>query len=781
MVWKIYCVRLDMGKHSLKFRSIGFCVSLLLLGHLSYLSAAARNGAACVGARQDYQVALQSYYDGLFDPAMAGVQAYLQKCPAGENVPQAHYLLAQILYQQQNFLAALHHATQALSRTLPANLVPHALLLAARSSRQLGQIEQAGLYLQRVVDTTTSPSLQAHAFYWLGEFASQQQRYADARAYYRRAIAAQGDGDYAAYAQYALGWTNRQLGDAPAALAAFTAFLVLAPNHENAPQARFARAVLLRQTGQPAAAKAAFAKLADQAPAELLDEVRFWWAETAYQLGAYREAAMLYQRLVTMHPHSPRMGAGFYGWGWAEVRQQHCAAARQPWETLLQRMPSFSRASEIHYQLGLCYIELKLPGLARQHLQAAIEAPSNPTRQHDAILKLAALAFNDKRYAEAVGYYGSALISSSAEERAQLYYLLGESYAALGQYTPAIEQWQRVLAAPEHETLQSRALYRIGQAYIEQKAWQQAIAVLRQLWDKAPTVTRRAALAAYLINAYREIGQCSEALPFYDALIQVSTESQQSLLAIRAKATCLYESKRYRQVVQFLAPRITSEIDASTDPVPVYLLAQAYLQLQQDEAALAPLSLLRKQFPAHPLSTAAAPQLARTLEGLGRRQEAIAVWRVFLLRHEPLQDAQQVAALRLHIGRLALREGLLTDALDILAPVRGASVTALAVEALFWSGEVYLKQQRWELALQVYQELVDTYPDAAHWHALASFRMGVIYEHQQDWERALQVYQELQATTTDHDVRANVEQRIAAIEAGRVVQPLPPSPSSSDG
>lgn len=771
-----------MENHNLTFRPIGLCVCLLLLVHPGCRSAvAAPQAAACFAARQDYQVALQSYHDGLFEPAMAGVQAYLQKCPAGENVPQAHYLLAQIVYQQQNFLAALHHVTEALSRPLSATLVPHALLLAAQSCRQLGRIEQARLYLQRVVDSTPSPALRAPAFYWLGELAARQQRYADARIYYRRALAAQDSGDYAAYAQYALGWTNRQLGDAPAALAAFTAFLALAPHHQNAPQARFARAVLLRQTGQLAAAKAAFAKLADQAPAQLLDEVRFWWAETAYQLGAYGEAATLYRRLITLHPHSPRVGASFYGWGWAEVRQQHCAAARQPWETLLRQMPGFSRAAEIHYQLGVCYIELELPDLARRHLQAAIAAPANPAQRHDAILKLASLAFNDKRYAEAVGYYGSALVSSSDEERGQLYYLMGESYAALGRYTPAIAQWERVLAAPAARALQSRALYRMGQVYMEQKAWPQAIAVLRRLWDEAPTFTRRAALAAYLIDAYRALGQCPAALPFYDALIQLSTTPPQSLSAIRAKATCLYESKRYREVVQLLAPRLPAAVDAAADPMPVYLLAQAYLQLQQDEAALAPLLLLRQQFPDHPLTTAAVPQLAKALERLGRRKEAVAVWQV-VLRQQPLQNAQQVAALRLHIGRLALRAGLLADALDVLAPVRGGGVTALAAEALFWSGEVYLQQERWELALQLYQELVDTYPDAAYWHALASFRMGIIYEHQQDWEHALQVYQALRATTTEQDLRTNVEQRIAAIETGRVV-PLPPPPplSSSDG
>lgn len=770
-----------MKKHSLQCLPIGFCVVLLLVGWpgCSFV-VAAQDEAACFAARQDYQVALQSYQDGLLDPAIAAVKTYLRQCPTGENAPQAHYLLAEILSQRENFLAALHHVTQALSHSLPSNLVPHALLLAAQSHRHLGQTEQAKLYLQRVVDAGASPPIRAHALYWLGEFASQQQQHADALLYYRRVIEAQDRGEYTAYAQYALGWTHRQLGDAPAALEAFAAFLALAPAHEYAFQARFAHAILLRQTGQLVAAKAAFASLADQAAVDHLDEVLFWWAETAYQLGAFDEAAVVYQRLVRTHPQSVRVAASLYGWGWAEVRQQDCAAARQPWETLLLQIPGFAQASEVYYQLGVCYVELTLHDLARQHLQVVVEAPSNPAQRHDAILKLARLAFRDLRYAEAVGYYGSALISSPDEERGRLYYVLGESYAALGKYTPAIEQWQQVLASPEHNALQSRALYRIGQAYIEQKAWPQAIPVLRQLWEKAPEFPSRSAVAAYLINAYREIGQCVEALPFYDALIHEATEPQQSLLAIRAKATCLYESKRYADVVQFLASGITAESAAAVDPIPVYLLSQAYLEMQQDEAALVPLSILRKHFPAHPLTRAATPKLAKTLEALGRGKEAFDVWREFL-RDEPSRNSQEVAALRLHIGRLGWREGLLAETLDVLAPVRGAGIMPFAVEALFWSGEVYLKRQQWELAMQVYQELMDTYPDEVRWHALASFRMGVIYEQQQDWERALRIYRALQSTTTDGDVRANVQRRITAIEAGRVDPPPLPSFSSSDG
>ncbi|MCZ6876282.1 MAG: tetratricopeptide repeat protein [bacterium] len=772
-----------MENHRLKFCTIVFCTAVIALGRPGFSAGVeAQNGPVCIVAQQDYQVALQSYKDSLFDPAIAGFEGYLQKCPGGKNTPQAHYFLADILYKQESFLRALRHVAQSLALPLASDLLPYALLLAAQSSRQLGQIEQAEIYLKLILDATESAQLQSLAFYWLGELASQQQRYTDALVYYRRAVDVQPNNDYAVYAQYALGWTYRRLGDVPAALNAFSAFLALSPRHEQANQARFVRATLLREAGQLEAARTAFAKLADEAPDEMLDEVRFWWAEIAYQLEAYGEAAMLYQRLIVLHPHSARIEASLYGWGWAEIQQNHCASAHQPWETLLQQAPRFPRSIEIHYQLGACYGQLGLHKLARKHLLEVVGSPSKSVQHHDATLKLASLAFQNKRYTEAIRYYSMALVSSQNEARGQLYYLLGESYAALGKQRAAIEQWQQVLADAAQASLRAGALYRIGQIHIEQKTWHQAISVLRQLWDEAPNFADRSAVAAYLVKAYQGIGQCADAFPYYDAMVATSTKPQRSLSVISAKAMCLYESKRYQEVMRLLAPQMMSEVDGFPDPLMLYVLGQTYLHLQQDDAAVTPLSLLQQSFPQHTLTKAAEPLLAKALERLDRRKEALAVWQVFLQR-EPLEDWQKAAKLRLHIGRLALQEGLWAEALDVFAPVREAALPSLALEALFWSAEVYLKQQQWELALQVYQRLVDTYSDsdARHWRTLAKFRIGVIYEHQQDWEGALRIYRALQSTTTDREVRTNVQQRIAAIQAGRVDQPQPSPLPSSDG
>jgi tetratricopeptide (TPR) repeat protein len=213
----------------------------------------------------------------------------------------------------------------------------------------------------------------------------------------------------------------------------------------------------------------------------------------------------------------------------------------------------------------------------------------------------------------------------------------------------------------------------------------------------------------------------------------------------------------------------------------LYTLGQAYMQLQQFHEALEPFARLQQHFPGSPLVTAMAPRFAFALEQENRRAEALAVWQAYF-QHGTIADETERQRLQLHVGRLALQQGQWDVALAFLAPARSAPMPAMAAESLFWSGEVYLQQQQWELAQQIYQELLDRYRAESHWTALAHLRLGTLYEKQQEWEQALQAYQASLATTTDAEVAASARRRIAAIAAGRVTpHKAPAAPSGSEG
>jgi tetratricopeptide (TPR) repeat protein len=218
---------------------------------------------------------------------------------------------------------------------------------------------------------------------------------------------------------------------------------------------------------------------------------------------------------------------------------------------------------------------------------------------------------------------------------------------------------------------------------------------------------------------------------------------------------------------------LTPEWLATVGPEVLYTLGQAYQQLQQSAAALPVFTALYERFPNASLTMAALPAFAVGLEQAGQRLAALPIWQAYLAGSSDL-PADERLRLQLHAGRLAVQEGQLAVALALLAPVRGTTSPPLAAEALFWSGEAYFLQQQWEEALQAYQDVLDTQQAEKQWSTLAHLRMGTIYEHQHEWDRALQTYQHLLTTATDGEVLSTVQQRIAAIEAGRTFKPPAP-------
>jgi tetratricopeptide (TPR) repeat protein len=761
---------------------LGLVNTLITLLWLVGLPSQGRGAAQtdCQEALQDYRVALKSYEDGLFDPALASFETYLRRCPGGEYTTQTHYLLGTIYYQRQRFPEALQHVLQVLSGTTNTNLHPSAALIAGQAHFQLGQPEKARAYLQRATTAGVPAEVRQAAWYWLGEIALQQQRYDEAWAHYERLLGEHRTGSYAIQAYYSLGWLARQRGDAPAALDAFTEFLKLAPHHEFAPQVRFIRAELLRETARLPEAAEAFKQLAQNPSAPLRDEALFWWAETVNQQGRYDEARTLYQRLVTEYPHSARLSASLYGWGWTAIQQHQCATAVPPWERLLQQDPAFPQALTIHYQLGVCSIHLEQPARAREHLQQVIEAGEATPYFYDALGRLAAIAFAQREYADAIRYYTRLLPLARQEEVARVHYLLGEAYAALGKPDGALAHWQQASAGHQPTALQAQALYRISSAYVRQQAWEKALPVLQQLWENFPAFPERAALALQLAQAYSATQRCAEALTVYDALIDTTAARGEQRLARTAKAFCLFELGRYAEVTQTLSPLLSAYPSVPVEARELYVFGQAHMQLRQYDEALGAFTLLQQHFPTDALTVAAEPSLAFLLERAGRHGDALAVWRTYLRRDQG-GSQENLPQFQLHAGRLAFKEGHFPEALDYLAPVRETPAGALAAEALFWSAEVYFQQQQWDLAHQVYQELLDRHMAEQQWSALARLRLGMIYEQQQEWDRALHAYRLLLTVTTDAEVMAHARQRIAAIEAGRVHRLQVPSTRLSDG
>lgn len=756
---------------------------LLLSGPQSPVHAQAQDPTAgCQLALKDYRVALQSYQDGLFDPAFAGFESYILHCPLGPYVGQAHYLLAEMLAAQTQCGKALPHIKEALSQSLAPALRPHVLFLGTRCALQLKRQALARTYLLDTVVTEAPSEIKAPAFYWLGELAFQQKDDDNAQRNYEWALQEAPRGPYAAHAHYSLGFIAQRRGDIPAALRAFDAFIDLAPTHRLADRVRFTRADLLRQHGQLQQSMAAFQTLSTTLVGGMQEESLFRWAELAYELKRYDEAQTAYRQLIETFPQSQRLSASLYGLGWIALKQSQCDAATTPWERFITLQPNDitpAQVREVHYHLGICYIELGDHQRAQQHFRQVATTGEDSMEQREAVIKLAALAYQANDYDEAISFYTRALTTAEADRAPHFHFLLGESYQAIGERDQAVTHWQQVLTGSPDLPFYPQALDRLGRAAIARRDWEQAIPMLRRLWDDFPNFPQRSTVALGLAQSYGQSNQCEAALPFY-TFLAASTQYGTALKELRhSHAACLFSLARYPEVVALLAPLLAPDHTGPVEPSLLYSLGQAYMELEQFEGAIPPFTRLQTEFPEHPFSQSMLPRLAYAFEQTGQPEEALVAWQSHMQQAIRIDETDRLR-LQLHMGRLALQARRFDDALTLLPETHEMPVAELAAETSFWRAEVHYEQQQWDVAKHQYTELLE-HDEASHWGMAARLRLGAVYEQQQEWDLALDAYRKLRDTATDAEIIANAERRIAAIEAGLVRQrhPKPPQPSAT--
>ena len=110
-------------------------------------------GATGGGADQLYRTAAEQFGRGSLNTARMAFQQFVESHPNHVLAPEAHFSLADILYQQEDFDAALEAFGEIQSRFPTAAKVPDALYRIALIQIEMEEIESAIDTLQRITNT----------------------------------------------------------------------------------------------------------------------------------------------------------------------------------------------------------------------------------------------------------------------------------------------------------------------------------------------------------------------------------------------------------------------------------------------------------------------------------------------------------------------------------------------------------------------------------------------------------------------------------------------------
>lgn len=110
-------------------------------------------GGAVGDADQLYRTAAEQFGRGSLNTARMAFQQFVQSYPNHALAPEAHFSLADILYQQEDFDAALEAFGEIQSRFPTAAKVPDALYRIALIQIEMEEIESAIDTLERITNT----------------------------------------------------------------------------------------------------------------------------------------------------------------------------------------------------------------------------------------------------------------------------------------------------------------------------------------------------------------------------------------------------------------------------------------------------------------------------------------------------------------------------------------------------------------------------------------------------------------------------------------------------
>lgn len=102
---------------------------------------------------QLYRTAIEQFGRGSLNTASMAFQQFIESYPNHTLTPEAHFSLADILYQQEDFEAALDAFKEIQARFPTADKVPDALYRIALIYIEMGEIESAVDTLERITNT----------------------------------------------------------------------------------------------------------------------------------------------------------------------------------------------------------------------------------------------------------------------------------------------------------------------------------------------------------------------------------------------------------------------------------------------------------------------------------------------------------------------------------------------------------------------------------------------------------------------------------------------------
>lgn len=525
-------------------------------------------------------------------------------------------------------------------------------------------------------------------------------------------------------------------------------------------QARFQKAWVQYSNQAYKQAQPTFKSLNDEFPdTKLGKEALFWSADAYYHMDEFGPASNQFAAFIQKYPDHKLVGPANYSLGWSYFKMGSYDKAVAPFKTFLEKyeppkVALYPYDTDTRLRIGDSYYAMGDYSNAMEYYQKAIGA--EPGGDY-AMFQIANSYYRAEQTYEAVSTFRKFLrIYPYSKLREQAQYNIAYIYLNSGNYGQAVEEFKTVINKYPNTSWAARSQYNIGDAYYNAGEYDKAIAAYKEVMQKYPQ-------SEYIIEAVNGIQYAQLSSGKSDSssavLEHFLSDHPQTSMADRLRyrqADNLMQSGDYNGAISQFRQYIRITNNQNQLPDAHYNLANAYEQTDQIDKAVNEYQTIVSQFPNSERAASSLAALGRiaysrvnyqesynffeqlSQKGGQYQQEAyIGMGNAQLAMNNTDKAAEQYQSAldkngdydpaKVGLAKVAIHEGNLQRAKDLLSLVAQSNTTEVGAEAQYLLGTVHQKEGDYQAAVKAFQNVNILYEAYDEWVAKALLKKAQSY------------------------------------------------------
>jgi TolA-binding protein len=552
----------------------------------------------------------------------------------------------------RDYRSAAEEFQRAATRAKDPRVVAEAELRAAGSVSLMGATDSALVLLQAVVAKHAGTGVAARAQFLIGDVLATRGDYATAIVELNKVLTSYFQHSVAASAQYRVARCLDALERPADATGSYQAVVSGYPSEPEAPAAAYLAGVGLLAQDRPRAAAPYFQIVLDRyvppadsagkpvAPSEGKRDIVD--ASLCLLLESYRRAGDLGQLAGAPHLLLQRMPPSRSPWrahallidADAMAAQSRHTEAQATLERLIAEFPDHAVGASATKLLAWTYAQQGRDSLAiaaEERLVARWGGSSNADVVSGALLDIAHVRFNQKRYKEAAAGYDDFLRRfPDNPRRNQARYQAGLAYLRTNHAGDAVDRWEAIVRDSAAAPVAEKAWARAGDLYFQAQKYKEAKRCYRGLLENFTAASAAGLASLRLAQCDYNAGQDAEALEGYSNVIRNYPEGPYAQEARRGSELALYRLGQTAKGTATLAALVEQFPTSAYAADALFQVGKGHYQAKEWDRAAETFRRVVSQFPGSQSADQAQFLLADALTKGNATDEAARAYEQFL-------------------------------------------------------------------------------------------------------------------------------------------------------